>query len=240
MGFGDQATEMYEAKDGSARIALRIEPAFDHYVFIDRDKSHVAALETLRAEFPERKIDIQVGDANVLLTTLCKTIRWNETRAAVFIDPYGMQVDWMTLEALAKTKSVDIALLFPTGPLNRMLAGHGNVPLEWAKRIDAHLGPCDWRNASYEETQRTYLFSQNISVTKKTIDAEGLRRFVLRRLEEIFPFVCETQLELKNSKGAVLYHLFIICANPSEPARRLATKLARSAHCRPVNCGRQS
>lgn len=227
--FGDDAREVGEVKDGSVRIALAIDPPFDQYVFIDLDKDHVAALEALRAEFPGRKIDVRTGDANQVLTMLCRTINWRKTRAAVFIDPYGMQVSWATLTALAATRAVDIALLFPTGPLNRMLAGHGNIPPEWAKRIDDHLGPCDWRKASYEVTPRADLFASSGSVVQKTIGTEGLRRFVFERLKEIFPFVCETQLELKNSKGAVLYHLFIICANPNKAAGNLAMRLARSA-----------
>ena len=58
---------------------------------------------------------------------------------------------------------------------------------------------------------------------------DGLRQFIFNRLKTIFAFVSDTQLELKNSKGATLYHLFIICANPSSAAIDLAKKLARSA-----------
>lgn len=227
--FGDDADEIDDVKDGSARIALGIDPPFDRYVFIDRAKEHIEALESLREEYPARTIDIKTGDANQVLKDLCRSINWRNTRAAVFIDPYGMQVNWSTLESLAATKAVDIALLFPTGPLNRMLARRGNIPAAWAKRIDNHLGPCDWRNASYKETQQTDLFLPDSSALKKTMNAEGLRQFVLERLKSIFPFVCERQLELRNSKGAVLYHLFIICANPSPAAKALAKRLAGHA-----------
>jgi three-Cys-motif partner protein len=147
----------------------------------------------------------------------------------VFIDPYGMQVSWDTLKSLAGTKAVDIALLFPTGPLNRMLTRDGVIPPEWEKRIDDHLGPCNWRNAAYVETSLPDLFSERASKTRKRLTPDGLRQFVFHRLKDIFAFVSETQLELKNSKGATLYHLFIICANPSAAAIRLANKLARSA-----------
>jgi hypothetical protein len=63
----------------------------------------------------------------------------------------------------------------------------------------------------------------------KTITPDGLRYFVLGRLRSIFPFVHDDQLELKNSKGAILYHLFIICANPSEAAIKLAQRIAERA-----------
>jgi three-Cys-motif partner protein len=143
--------------------------------------------------------------------------------------PYGMQVHWSTLEALAATKAVDIALLFPTGPLTRMLTKDGKIPEPWEKRIDEHLGPCDWRSAFYKETEQIELFPSNSSELRKTMNSDRLRQFVFERLKSIFPFVCETQLELKNSRGAVLYHLFIICANPSQAAKALARRLAGHA-----------
>jgi three-Cys-motif partner protein len=151
----------------------------------------------------------------------------------VFIDPYGMQVNWSTLGSLAATKAVDIALLYPTGPLSRMLTKDGKIPAPWEKRIDEHLGPCDWRSAFYKETEQIELFPSNSSELKKAMNTDRLRQFVFERLKSIFPFVCETQLELKNSRSAVLYHLFIICANPNSAAGNLAMKLARHAVQRP-------
>jgi three-Cys-motif partner protein len=233
--FGDEANEFIEAKDGSVRIALEIEPPFERYIFIDRAKEHAAALEAIRKDFTTRSIDIRTGDANQVLEELCKSTNWRNTRAAVFIDPFGMQVNWSTLEALAGTKAVDIALLFPTGPLNRVLVADGNIPIEWGKRIDDHLGPCDWRNVLYEISEQTDLFPKNEPSMRKSITTDGLRQFVLNRLKSIFPFVGEEQLALKNSRGAILYHLFIICANPAPAAVKLAKKLARGAVILPGN-----
>ncbi len=64
---------------------------------------------------------------------------------------------------------------------------------------------------------------------QKIMTTESLRAFVHKRLTDIFPYVCDQQLELKNSKGAVLYHLFIICANRSRAAKELAETLAYGA-----------
>lgn len=228
--FETNETEFSSIKDGSVRIALAIEPAFGNYVFNEQSKIHAAELEKLKLEFPNRKIEVRKGDANQFLQSVASSTNWNKTRAAVFIDPYGMQVSWETLKALSATESVDIALLFPTGPLTRVLTRDGNIPAEWVKRIDDHLGECDWRNAVYEERSEVDLFTTVASTkTEKTLTPEGLRQFVAKRLATIFPYVSETQLELKNSKGATLYHLFIICANPVPAATELAKKLARSA-----------
>ncbi len=155
--FGEEAGVVAQAKDGSVRLALRIEPPFKRYVFIDQSLQHVTHLNAYKAEFPDRTIDVLAGDANERLTELCQETDWGSTRAAIFIDPYGMQVNWKTLERLAKTKA-DVALLFPTGPLNRLLKRDGEIPPEWEKRIDDHLGECAWRDAFYQKVQYTDLF----------------------------------------------------------------------------------
>jgi three-Cys-motif partner protein len=237
--FGDESDEIAAAKKGSARIALGIDPPFDRYVFVDKSTDHVVALRALKGEFPDREIDVRSADANLALRDLAKDTNWRTTRAAIFIDPYGMQIDWETLRILSDTKAVDIALLFPTGPLNRMLARRGDIPTEWASRIDSHLGPCDWRNASYKQTMTSDLFSSEIPAFEKAINTEGLRQFVYRRLSSIFAYVCEEQLEMKNSRGVVLYHLFIICANDREPAKALAKRLALGAMKLPKRAARR-
>jgi three-Cys-motif partner protein len=227
--FGDDEPEVETTKAGSVQIALSINPPFQKYVFVELSKSRAAKLQGLKSNFPDRVIEIEEGDANTILCAIAQSTNWRATRAAVFIDPYGMQVGWDTLKSLAATKAVDIALLFPTGPLNRMLTRDGIIPPEWAKRIDYHLGPCDWRNTAYEEVAAVDLFSEQNLQMQKRLTTDGLRKFVLNRLKSIFPFVSDTQLELKNSKGATLYHLFIICANPVPTAVKLADRLARSA-----------
>jgi three-Cys-motif partner protein len=71
----------------------------------------------------EESIDIQIrpGDANVEIQELCKK-DWSSHRAVLFLDPYGMQVEWKTIEAIAATKAIDLWLLFPLGiGVNRLL-----------------------------------------------------------------------------------------------------------------------
>ena len=52
--------------DGSARLALKTEPRFDRYVFIERSPERCAQLELLKQEFPDLAKDIQIrrSDAN--------------------------------------------------------------------------------------------------------------------------------------------------------------------------------
>jgi len=90
--------------DGSARLALRVEPRFDRYIFIERNRERCAQLEGLKTEFPALAgdIDVRQGEANEVIRGLCRSPeRWKSRRAVLFLDPYGMQVEWTTIEAVA-------------------------------------------------------------------------------------------------------------------------------------------
>jgi three-Cys-motif partner protein len=87
--------------DGSARLALKTQPRFDRYIFIERSPERCAQLELLKQEFPDLAADIRIrpGDANTEIQELCaKEKDWSSHRAVLFLDPYGMQVDWSTIK----------------------------------------------------------------------------------------------------------------------------------------------
>jgi len=93
--------------DGSARIALQAEPRFDKYIFIERDQKRCAHLQELKTEFPDLAVDIEIrqGEANEQIQELCAK-DWSSHRAVLFLDTYGMQVEWRTIEAVAQTKAL--------------------------------------------------------------------------------------------------------------------------------------
>ncbi|MGH8657683.1 MAG: hypothetical protein ACREV4_04145 [Gammaproteobacteria bacterium] len=47
-------------------------------------------------------------DAIVGLQDWCAQRDWEKERAVVFLDPFGMQVEWETVDTLAKTGGVDL------------------------------------------------------------------------------------------------------------------------------------
>jgi three-Cys-motif partner protein len=61
--------------------------------------------EYLKSEFPNRAIDILNEDANAAVQRICRDTDWRSNRAVLFLDPYGMQVAWETLAAVAATKA---------------------------------------------------------------------------------------------------------------------------------------
>jgi hypothetical protein len=116
--------------EGSAKRALRTTLPFDKYIFIEKDPERCKQLENLKNEFPTlaNDIDIRQEDANEEIQNLANK-DWRSRRAVLFLDPYGMQVEWKTLEAIANTKAIDLWLLFPLGiGVNRLLKKSGDIP----------------------------------------------------------------------------------------------------------------
>lgn len=138
---------------GSARIALECTPSFHSYIFIEKTKGKLAELQnSLSREFPEKAKHIMFirGDANTVIQHLCER-DWRLHRAVLFLDPFGMQVAWPTLEAIAKTQAIDLWILFPLGvAVNRMLTKDGQIDEKWKSKLDEIFGRRDWYDTFYE------------------------------------------------------------------------------------------
>ncbi|WP_119068757.1 three-Cys-motif partner protein TcmP [Rubrobacter indicoceani] len=208
-------------KEGSAYVALRQENQFDNYVFIDRSREHAASLDRLRHEFPDLadRITIEVADANDFLQKWCRNTNWKSNRAVVFLDPYGMQVDWATIEAIARTKAVDLWLLFPLGQaVNRLLTRKRLPEAAHAERLTRMFGTESWREAFYrtpeKESDALMLFDNEEAVLEKQANFDSIGAFFVKRLKTIFPGVAEKPLPLKNSTNVPLYLLCFAAANP--------------------------
>jgi len=111
--------ERIERRRGSARIAIDVKPPFDFIVFVESKPSYAAALQELAANYPNRRIAVVKDDANDALKSLIAANNWQSTRAVLFLDPYGMQLEWSTLEKVAATKAIDIWFLFSLAGLYR-------------------------------------------------------------------------------------------------------------------------
>jgi len=201
---------------GSARIALEVDPPFDRFLFIERSAERVKELQKLRNEFPDRAnvIQIEQGDANHLLRQWCQKSDWQRQRAVVFLDPYGMQVDWATIEAIAATKAIDLWLLFPLGvAVNRLLTKNEPPPEKWADALTRFFGSEEWKQEFYpKKTERT-LFGDE-ETERKEATFERIGRFFLKRLKAVFAQVAPNPLILANSKEVPIYLLCFAAGNP--------------------------
>jgi three-Cys-motif partner protein len=213
--------------DGSARIALRVKPRFTKYVFIEKDEDRFAELTSLRKEFPELASDIVLvnADANSYLKDLCEGRNWTRNRAVLFLDPFGMQVTWDTMKAIAKTQAIDLWILFPLGvAVNRLLKRDANISAAWQRRLDDFFGTQDWREIFYETKTELSLFGAEAK-TEKVADFQSIGQFFVEQLKTIFAGVAENPLALHNSSNVPLY---LLCfASGNERGAKTAVKIAK-------------
>ncbi len=220
--------EPQEFFDGSARMALQIRPAFDRYVFIEQSRKRFAELLKLQEKSPDlgERMAFFKGDSNRVLQDLCADWNSGNMRGVLFLDPFGMQVDWTTLEAVAGTQSIDVWILFPMGiGVNRMLPRDGKISDEWRAKLDRFFGATDWYEAFYRPAQIQGLFEIESQMVK-TGSFNAIAEYYLDRLRTIFPAVAENPQVLRNSRNMPLFLLCFAAGNPSPRAKAAALRIA--------------
>ena len=223
------------SREGSARRALAIRPPFDHFVFIDDKTEHCDQLRALQHEFPNRDIQIVPGDANEKLCELVATEVWRRkrngrARAAVFLDPYALQVDWATLKALAETQIVDVWYLFPLRDINRQLAREFSGIGIKEPMLNRILPP-NWQEDLYQHppaTQMSLQLDQSESDGRvRASTMPEVEAWFRGALNHIFPYVSQSLPLLQESRQA--FSLFLAVANDSQPAIDLAKRFVKFA-----------
>jgi len=208
--------ESQEFLDGSVRIALQVEPRFHKYIFIESDPKRYAALASLKDEYPLLQDDILLenSDANVYLQDLCVNRIWTSRRAVLFLDPYGMQVTWDTIEAIAHTKAIDLWILFPLGQaVNRMITRDGKINDSWRRKLDMMFGVTDWYEAFYQPKVTQSFFGEETSM-QKISDFDSIGQYFVKRLKTVFAGVADNPRPLFNSRNIPLYLLCFASGNP--------------------------
>jgi three-Cys-motif partner protein len=145
----------------------------------------------------------------------------------VFLDPFGLQIDYETLKLLGQTRAVDLWYLVPVFAMYRQVSGDGQINADGGPRVDAALGTDVWRNVAVVEEQSTDLFNQPQLRSKRAVDIAWFEKVAKERLGEAFGGrVLDETLPLGRS-GIQEFSLMFAWANPGEKAK-LAAKLARA------------
>jgi three-Cys-motif partner protein len=210
--FFDEA-EDFEAQEqfifGSPIRALNIESGFHRHYFFDRDKSRVKTLNEL-CETTE-SVTVKVGDCNLLIRDLAKSLRRRNIRGVAFLDPYGAHLEWETVEALAATGTMEVIINFPVAmAINRLITKSGNVPKKWDDQLTRCFGTEKWRDIAYDVDED--LFGQKITRKQGGV-ADRLLDLYMRRLRALFQYVATPRL-IRNTRHAPLYYL--IWAGPNK------------------------
>lgn len=213
-------------KKGSAAIALEVQPEFDRYIFIEADPEKAEELDALRLQHSDKSARIRIvrEDANDALMRFARETNWDSNRAVVFLDPYGMSVEWSTIEALGHTKAIDLWVLFPLGQaVNRLLMKHQLPPEGWADALTRCFGTDEWKAEFYEASAQMSLLEEAPSV-QKVATFQSIADFFKRRLGTCFSGVAGNSLRLCNSRNVPLFLLCFAAAN--EKGAKTAIKIA--------------
>jgi three-Cys-motif partner protein len=229
---GDDSSPQVVTVPGSARLAMEVVPPFDHLLLVESDPDRYAALERLAAEFPKQTIECHRGDANEVVQGFCRDAPWRGSpkgmRGVVFLDPYGMEIKWATVESIAATQSLDLWYFFSLMGLYRQAA---NSPLaidaNKRARLNSVLGTDQWESEWYTTPHGpTDLFGEAADAIR-TADVDAIERYVKRRLESVFKGAVLDPLRIYNERGLPLASLFFAVSNPNPRAVQVATRIAR-------------
>lgn len=212
-------------RQGSAQIALAItNKPFDRLIYIEKNPEFVASLNTIRDARPNRRIEVIEGDANEQLPKVCEAMRPNE-RAVMFLDPYKTEVNWPTVESIAKTEKVDCWILFPLMALTRMMDRDERPSQSLAVELDRVFGGRQfWEGEMYRPAQQQSLFSGEELVARESQDR--IAQLYRGRLATIFAGIAPTRRVLRNSQNSPLFELMFAVASPNPRAKGLAIRTA--------------
>jgi len=215
-----------ELLSGSPPLALRItDKPFDHLVFIDSDALNAESLQRLIVDRAEtRRAESVHADANDYIPWFCSQLKPFD-RAVVFLDPFGTQVEWPTVEAIARSRKCDALILVPVSTVRRLLPRKGVVrSLGNEARLASVFGDDSWRRLQRPaQQQRLDLFGDGPDLET----ASGIDEIVeayMTRLRIVFAGVAPNPKVLRNSNNAALYVLMFAASNPRGAS--LAIRLA--------------
>jgi three-Cys-motif partner protein len=215
---------------GSAKLAIEANPSFHRYIFIESDQSKINELEKLQKEHPGKaeKIKIIRNEANEFIKNYCKDEDWANTRAVLFLDPFATQVEWTTIEAIAKTKCIDVWILFPLMAVNRLLAK--DPQKIFYDRLNIIFGTQVWFEHFYKTRILDDIFGQSVGIIEKACNFTRIGDFYKNRLKAIFSGVAENPKVFYNSRGSALFQLFFAAGNPKGApiAIKIANHLLRN------------
>lgn len=211
--------------DGSAKIALDINPGFQEFHFIEQDPIKFEELKTLSSNYPNKNINHHNEDANEVISSICSQINWKKNRAVIFIDPFGLEIKWPLIEEIANTKAIDMWYFFSISGIYRQAAKKlAAVDQGKDKLVTEVLGTDDWKNAFYEQTAQGDFF-ENGTPMERTADVNDIIQYIKEnRLGRTFPAVRGPRI--LPDRGAPRYALFFATANPNQRAIDLSTKVA--------------
>lgn len=213
---------------GSAKRALE-NPGidFDEYVFVENDWECFKSLESLAGEFPERKSCLIRDDCNAVVLDWAESLDSRSDRAVVFLDPFALEVNWTTVEALGSTGVVDLWLWFPLWVVTRLLKRNDYPDDRHARALERVYGGDAWRRLYDVDSPVADFWGESRLIVRRK-DQAAVVNLYREQMLKCFDSVSESSRGwFYGPNGAPLYVLLFACANPrgSDVAMRIAEHL---------------
>ena len=209
----EDETNVYK---GAAERVLNLKKKFDYYYFIDLEGKSLNKLkEKLSPYDMGYQLQFRDGDANKYIKELSSALKKNKKlKALVLLDPFGMQINWESIELLKDTAS-DIWILVPTGVIiNRLLDRQGK--LKNIQKLCSFFGmPEDEiRKEFYVENVYNTIFGEVTKIEKKREPIRKIADLYIKKMKGIWKHVSNEPLIMKNSKNIEIFH-FVFASNNS-------------------------
>ena len=217
-----------ETYKGAAERVLSIpQKGFDFYYFVDKDKESSLKLHELLAPFENDKTLVyRNSDANKQIEMLANAMHNDNSLAAlVLLDPFGMQVDWKSIELLKGTRT-DLWILIPTGVIvNRLL--DRKCELTHAEKLTSFFGKDEefLRDYFYKKKKVDTLFGETEITEKVQKPIEKIAELYIEQLKTNFDHVTEKPLVLYNTRNTPIFHF--ACASNNETAIKIASQIIK-------------
>lgn len=193
---------------GSPLIALNCPIPFENYRFNEADPNLANVLAQRIASSPlGNRVKILQQDVNRAVDAVCAEITAIDKiyREGIFssfniafLDPEGLEMEWSTVEKLAKMQRMDLIINFSTSGINR------NYRREDSDKIDRFFGTTDWRKRTPENTDASLRRRIWINLYLEKLESLGY----VHQLDE------NAEIVAKNANNVQLYT--IICASKNQ------------------------
>ena len=219
------AEELTPYKGAAERVLNIAQEGFDFYYFIDKDAASSAQLqEKLTPYQKDKRLEFRHSDANTEISKLADAMHKNsKLKALVLLDPFGMQVDWSSIERLKGT-STDLWILIPTGVIvNRLL--DRKCKLTHIEKLTSFFGKDEafLKDYFYNTRQETTLFGETEVVEKVQEPIRMIANLYIQQMKTIFKYVTEEPLVLYNTRNTPIFHF--ACASNNESAVKIAHEI---------------
>lgn len=228
--FGEELVEARELQvyQGAAERVVQLEQkmrGFNFYYFLDKEEANCAALELKLSQYPTEGLkQFRPGDANQMTIQLANALRRdNKLKSLALLDPFGMSIDWSTIETVSG-RNVDLWILIPSGVIvNRLLRKDGELmhPDKMVRFFG--MSEEEIKQRFYDRKTEPSLFVDVEVVEKRADSIRLIAELYVERLGEIFPFVTPEPLVMRNKHNVPIFHF--VCASFNQTAVKIAQQI---------------